>query len=138
MSPRGFLGHGSLNVGLELLPELVQLILVPGPGLAGADLGHRGGVAEESLSEGGAGSPARFGLQQLATINGKNLLPGSGAFFFFKKVDAAKFKTFLVLEENLIRIFTRHFLRREILLARHRLGLGDGGWVGFTDRRSGN
>ena len=137
MSPRGFLCHGSLNVGLELLPELVQLILVPGPGLAGTDLGHRGGVAEESLSEGGAGSPG-FGLQQLATINSKNLLPGSGAFFFFKKVDAAKFKTFLVLEENLIRIFTRHFLRREILLARHRLTLGDGGWVGFIDRRSGN
>ena len=93
-----------------MLPEGVQLVLVPGLGLAGTDLAHRGGVAQQSLSEGGAGSPVRdnsgdYSNQQLTGKKNINI-PGSRAFFFFKKVDAAKFKTFLILEQNLIRIFT--------------------------------
>ena len=63
--PGWFLGHGSLNVRLELLPESSQLVPVLGPaGLAGL-AGHGVGAAQQSLSQGGAGSPEieRAGLQ---------------------------------------------------------------------------
>ena len=52
--PGWFLGHCSLDVRLELLPESSQL--VPVLGLAGL-AGHGVGAAQQSLSEGGAGSP---------------------------------------------------------------------------------
>ena len=52
--PGWFLGHGRLDVRLELLPESGQLAPVAGPaGLAG----HGVGAAQQALSQGGAGSP---------------------------------------------------------------------------------
>ena len=53
-----FLGHGSLDVRLELLPESSQLVPVLGPaGLSGL-AGHGVGAAQQSLPQGGAWSPA--------------------------------------------------------------------------------
>ena len=59
MFPCRFPRHGSLNVCPQLLPEGVELVPVPGPGLAGPVLLADGGrAAQQPLPEGGTRPPA--------------------------------------------------------------------------------